>query len=91
MKTPLVSFNDPSLAAIPVRPGERFVWLYDVGCRDGKTLSKGSIIEVLEKTNYSPHNEMGPRGHNWICKAENGVTVWATLEHCLDRELLRRV
>ena len=37
------------------------------------------------------HGEVGPRGHNWICRTQFDVSVWTTLEHCIERGVLRKV
>ena len=72
-----------------VRPLDMYVFQCDVYCRDGSILSKGSRLTVILPTHEVPYGEIGPRGVNWICDAENGRTIWATLEQCISRGLLK--
>ena len=77
---------------VSVKEGQVFQWLFDVKCRDkdprGFIMPKGSRLRVIKRTHFNPYNEIGPNGHNWLCEAANGITVWATLESCLERNLL---
>jgi hypothetical protein len=83
-----------SLRVIPKRgnsrpqPGESYIWQRDVWCRDGNTMKAGSRLEILEVTTETPYDEIGPYGYNLVCMTCNGVTVWSTVELCVDRGLL---
>lgn len=75
-------------SSILVEPGDTYELLISMSCRDKSIIKKGSCILVLEQTNLTPYDEVGPHGYNWICYATNGKTIWSTLEHCIERGLL---
>lgn len=77
--------------SIYVREGDVYEFDVNVSTRAGHTLQKGDRLTVLRRTTETPHNEIGPRGCNWVCRTFYGDTVWATLEQCLDRGLLHIV
>lgn len=80
-----------SRGPIVVEEGDTYEWLHDVGTRSGTTMTRGSTIKVVAATQWTPHDEIGPTGCNWLCDAVNGRSVWATLEHCIARRLLKKV
>lgn len=76
---------------VKVREGDVWRWLFDVQCRSGRTERRGSLLFVHDRTGHAPHGEIGPNGHNWICRSEDGfISVWATLEQCVERGLLQK-
>jgi hypothetical protein len=74
-----------------VAPGDVYEWIVPCSTRAGHVIPVGERLYVLARTSDTPYNEIGPRGHNWLCRTSYGDTVWATLEQCLDRGLLYRV
>jgi len=74
-----------------VHSGDEYEFLYDMTTRAGHIHSKGSRIRVLDATTQAPYNEIGESGHNWICRTKYSVSVWATLEQCISRGLLRKI
>lgn len=80
-----------TLKEVPVAEGDTYAWTANVLCRDKSTMLKGSLLIVHRRTSYNPHNEIGPKGFNWICFASNGPTVWAMLESCIYRGLLQKI
>lgn len=76
---------------ILVHEGDEYRWLECVSCRDGSVQHSGTILKVIKQTLLTPHDEVGPHGHNWLCDASNGRTVWATLESCIARGLLKKI
>lgn len=85
--------NKPTKVYLPLgyamQPGDIFQFQYNVDCRDGSRLRQDSLLIVLNKTYETPYNEIGPYGYNLICKADNGITTWATAESCWERGLLK--
>lgn len=87
-----VPFYSPeSERTIHVEEGDVYEFLLNVGTRAGFTHLAGSRIFVVRKTREAPHNEVGPRGCNWVCQTIHDTSVWATLEHCIERGLLHRI
>ena len=82
----------PNLSNIdPILPGDKFIWKFDISCRSGKVIPKGSIAEVIEQSGMTPHNEIMERGYNLLVKTANGVGIWATFEQCFSRGLLDKI
>lgn len=75
----------------PVLPGDRFIWKYDIICRSGKTIPKGSEALVIEQSGMTPYDEIMERGYNLLVKTANGVSIWATFEQCVSRGLLDKI
>ena len=80
-----------SAKVIQVHAGQVYEFVRDVSCRSGFVHPGGSFLHVVDSTKATPHGEIGPCGHNWVCKTQYDVSVWATLEHCIERGLLRKV
>jgi hypothetical protein len=78
----------PNKRIRPVQIGDRYQWLRDVGTRSGYVMPKGTVIEVVARTNNTPYGEVGPAGHNWWCASANGYTIWATLEMVIGSGLV---
>lgn len=74
-----------------VSEGETYVFQESVSTRAGFVHPKGSLLFVHDRTGHVPHGEIGPRGHNWLCRTQFDISVWATLEHCIERGLLKRL
>jgi len=74
-----------------VESGDVYEFQVQVLTRGGFVFKIGSKLRVMDRTNSTPHGEIGPYGYNWICDADNGTTVWATLEQCIERDLLRKI
>jgi hypothetical protein len=88
----IIAWIDPrSERAVRVEEGDAYVFQDDVSTRAGFVHPKGSLLFVHDRTGSAPHDEVGPRGHNWICRTQFDVSVWATLEHCIERGLLKRL
>lgn len=75
----------------PILPGDKFIWKFDVHCRNGKVIPSGSEALVIEQTGMTPFNEIMKRGYNLLVKTVNGVSVWSTFEQCFSRGLLDKV
>jgi hypothetical protein len=73
------------------KPGEVYRFINNVSTRAGHIHPAGSLLYVRESTTRTPHGEIGPRGLNWICRTQFDVSVWATLEHCIECDLLVKV
>lgn len=73
-----------------VKAGDVYVFVSMVLTRGGHIFRVGERLTVVEPTGQTPYGEIGPDGVNWHCQASNGYTVWATLEQCIARGLLRR-
>lgn len=73
---------------IVVERGDVYVWQDDIHCRDGSIMKAGSLVRVIHATQSTPYDEIGPNDCNWVCEADNGTTIWATLEACIARGLL---
>jgi hypothetical protein len=71
-----------------VNVGDEFIFLYDISCRNGKIVPKGSKCKVIEYTGMTPHNEIMDRGYNLLIETVHGVSVWSTFEQCVSRKLL---
>ncbi len=72
----------------PVRSGDWYVFERDLLTRGGDIIPKGSMLEVIEPTGQIPYGDVGPMGHNWLCVASNGRTIWATLEWCISADIV---
>jgi hypothetical protein len=87
-----VNFLEPrSAEKIQVRSGDTYVFTCDVSTRAGHMHPRGSLLYVHDATQSTPHNEIGPHGSNWICRTQFSVSVWATLEQCIERGLMKRL
>ncbi len=75
----------------PVEEGSVWTWNFEISCRDGSVIPKGSRAEVIERTGLTPHGEVMERGYNLLVHAANGTSVWASFEQCVSRDLLTRV
>lgn len=79
-----------------VRPKVKTGDVYEVivsgiRCRSGFTHNRGEVLEVLHETLAAPFDEIGPYGYNWWVKTKHDNSVWATLESCIERGLLKKV
>ena len=74
-----------------VQAGDVYEFTNDVWLRSGHIAEEGDRLHVIEPTGQVPFGEIGPDGVNWKVDAGNGFTVWATLEQCISRGLLRKV
>ena len=75
----------------PVEEGTVWEWNFDISCRNGKTIVKGSRAEVIERTGMTPHGEIMEGGYNLLVHTANNTSVWATFEQCVSRGLLTRI
>lgn len=93
--TPMVRVVDwldkASADTILPKEGETYEFLDNVSTRAGHVHPKGSLLFICDRTGMTPHFEVGPRGYNWVCRTQFSVSVWATLEHCIERKLLRKL
>lgn len=76
---------------IEVEAGEVYMFTYPISTRAGHNYDRGDLLFVHRQTTDSPFNEVGPRGFNWHCRTRFGVSVWSTLESCIERGLLTKV
>jgi hypothetical protein len=83
--------NAESAKTVNVSEGDTYEFLDNVSTRAGHVHPKGSMLFVHDRTRSTPHDEIGPRGYNWICRTQFGISVWATLEHCIERGLLKKL
>jgi hypothetical protein len=74
-----------------ILPGDKFTWNFDISCRSGRTIPKGSVAEVIEKSGMTPHNEIMECGYNLLIKTAGAVSIWATFEQCYSRGLLTKI
>ena len=81
--------NHKNIAAI--LPGDKFIWKYDVQCRNDLVIPKGSIAEVIEQSGMTPYNEIMERGYNLLVKTIFGVSIWSTFEQCFSRGMLDKI
>jgi hypothetical protein len=79
--------NDP----VTVQPNYVYEFACDMSSRSGVMYKAGDEIRVVEATQSTPHNEIGVSGCNWICETKHGRSVWATLEQCVSRGMLRQI
>ena len=94
MNEPLrpIPWLDPRSAdRIKVAPGDTYEFTADISTRAGHIHPKGSRLFVHDPTTDSPNDEIGPRGMNWYCRTQFGISIWTTLEHCIERGVLRKV
>jgi hypothetical protein len=75
---------------IEIQEGDVYEFLCPVSTRAGHVHMTGELLHVHDRTGQTPFGEIGPQGHNWICRTRHGLSVWTTLEHCIERGLLRK-
>lgn len=75
----------------PVNSGDVYRATCNISTRGGYNLYTGELLQVHDKTEEAPHDEMSESGVNWICRTKHGISIWATLEHCISRGLFIRV
>lgn len=78
------------LFPVKVVARELYRFTIEIYCRDGTVFDVGEPLRVISATDAIPYGEVGPNGHNWLCDAKNGLTVWATLEQCISRGVLQK-
>lgn len=83
--------NTLSASKIQVRAGDVYVFMTNCSTRAGHIHPKDSLLYVHDNTGATPHDEIGPHGTNWLCRTQFGVSVWATLEQCIERGILKRL
>ena len=76
---------------VQVQSGDTWKFLCNMSTRAGHVHPKGSLLHVHDKTTEAPHGEIGESGFNWWCRTEFGLSIWATLEQCIARGLLKKV
>lgn len=55
----------------------------------GEIYYRGDKIYIIERTYLNPHQVRSSRG-NWLIRGKDGkVTVWATLEYSVSRDLFK--
>lgn len=75
--------------SVVVHSGEVYEFLFDVHTRGGLVHETGDLLEVLDSTQRAPYGEVSQSGVNWVCKTKYSTSIWATLEQCIARGLLR--
>jgi len=75
----------------PVEPGHTYEFLFGMSTRAGHVHERGSLLHVEDRTTRTPHGEISESGSNWVCRTQHGTSVWATLEQCLSRGMLKRL
>lgn len=95
--------NNSTVAVIPScsdeQPSVREGDIYEVTtypgllCRSGRVLLQGSRLYVIQRSRDVPHNEISASTWNWLVResADDHVSIWATLEQCIQRGVLRLV
>lgn len=87
-----IEFLSPaSHGKVQVQSGETYEFQYDVSTRAGHVHGEGTHLHVHDSTKETPFDEIGPYDLNWYCRTEFGISVWATLESCIERGLLKKV
>ncbi len=76
---------------IKVLPGDHYLWQHTVSCRSGLSHKKGTGLFVWLATQDAPHDEKTDHGTQWVCQTNLDTSVWATLESCIHRGLLKKV
>lgn len=80
-----------------VRAGDIYEVMANPGlsCRTGRVLHRGSRLYVIQRTRDvpMPSNEISASTWNWLVRESVGdhVTVWSSLEQCIQRGVLRKV
>lgn len=74
-----------------VNVGDCYQFKYDMSTRAGHIHLAGSYLYVVDFTVKSPFDEISASGKNWVCKTVHGTSIWATLEHCISRNLFNKV
>ena len=82
---------NPEIDEPSVHSNQIWQFTQNVTCRSGVPKLEGSLLYVLRSTTFAPFGEIGPHDVNWACLTDDGVTVWSTLESCIQRGLLELV
>lgn len=85
----LPSLTQPAPDRIP-QPGDEYEFTCPVSTRAGVTYQKGDLLKVLDRTSKAPNFELSSLG-NLVVEGKFGTSVWATLESCIARHLLKLV
>lgn len=80
-----------SAERVHVRSGDTYVFTCDCSTRAGHVHPRDSLLYVHDSTTDAPFDEIGPKGINWWCRTQFGISVWATLEQCIERGILKRL
>lgn len=93
MKPTRIPWIDPknSPKKISVRTGDVYQFTTGVSTRAGHNHYPDTLLVVQARITGAPHGEIGPRGYNWQCISQYGSSVWATLESCIERGMLKLV
>ncbi len=70
--------------------GDVYEFTSTISTRAGHLHPCGSLLYVHDHTQEAPHDEIGENG-NWWCRTDFGLSIWATLEQCIARGLLKKV
>lgn len=87
----VLTVHSPLGEVPPVAPGQTYVFTVPVSTRAGHVHWAGTQLLVIAQTPACPYDEISATGYNWICSTQHGASVWATLEQCISRGLLRLV
>jgi hypothetical protein len=80
-----------SAEKIQVKSGQVYIFIKEMHSRDGNVHPKDSRLHVHDSTTDAPFDEVGPNDLNWYCRTQFGVSIWSTLEHCIERGILKLV
>lgn len=83
--------NPGSAQRIKIHSGQVYEFVQEIRCRNGDIHPAGSRLHVHDSTIEAPFDEIGPNGVNWICRTKFGITIWSTLEHCIERKVIKRL
>ena len=75
---------------VSVTAGDVYCFMDDVYTRSNLVHNKGDLLLVLDSTLQTPHGEISESGVNWVCETRHSTSVWATLEQCIARGLLKK-
>ena len=88
---PKVIPNENFGVKVDVQSGDVYEFLCNMSTRAGHTHPRGSRLYVHDRTTDPSFGEISESGYNWYCRTDFGISVWATLESCISRRLLKKV
>jgi predicted transcriptional regulator len=72
-------------------PGDVYVFTERAENPNDSKFPTGSPVVIVERTTATPSDMISARGYNWVCEANNGRTVWSSIEFLLHVGALRLV
>lgn len=73
-----------------MKSGEVYVFQINASLPDRTQIKPGDRIRLIEPTGLAPWGYMDTKtGHNWLCEAPNGISVWSTIAWAVERGYLK--